>query len=226
MIQPIGDGIWSVPAPLTFFGLRLNTRMTVCRLTDGGLVLISPVGLDDGLKAAIDALGPVRALVSPNLLHHLYMGEWMDAYPDAQSFAPPGLDAKRPELACTHELGAAFDDTFGDELTRFPISGMPRLNESIFFHVASATLIATDFCFFLPDATGLTGLFASVMGITKKTKCEPAFRALVRDRNAFRTSLEPLRNLTIRHLSMCHHSVLSTKAPAALDGVLKQLKVP
>ena len=159
-------------------------------------------------------------------VHHLYLGEWLETYPNALSYGPAGLAAKRPDLTLTDELGPAFDEAFGNELMRLPIAGMPRLNESLFLHRQSATLIATDFCFFMPEATGLTGLFASVMGIKKKTRCEPAFLILIKDKESFRTSLKPLRTMEIQHLSMCHHSVLSVDATEALRQVLDQLKVP
>jgi len=227
MIEQITDGIWTVPSPLRFGGLlALNTRMTVCRLSDGGLALISPVRGSEDLTASIDALGPVRAIIAPNLLHHLYVGEWMKAYPDALSYGPPGIAAKRHDLTFTDDLGPTFDQAFDTDLLRLPLAGMPKLNESLFLHRQSGTLIATDFCFFMPEATGLTALFASVMGIKKKTQCEPLFRVLIKDKTAFRASLRSLRTMEIRHLSMCHHSVLSVGAFEALQQVLDQLKVP
>ena len=73
-MQLIDHGIWTVPGDLTYAGLCLNTRMTVCRLSDGGLALISPVSFSETRKAAIDAVGPVRMVISPNLLHHLFVG--------------------------------------------------------------------------------------------------------------------------------------------------------
>ena len=225
-MHPVTQGVWTVPSDLRFAGLRLNTRMTICQVSEGGLVVISPIPLRSELKRDLRDLGEVRAIVAPNLLHHLSLGEWMDAFPEAESHAPPGLAAKRPDLAVQHVLGSAFDQAFGGDLRRLPIDGMPKLNESLFFHRASRTLIATDFCFFLPDATGMTRLFTRWMGIDKKTKCEPLFRALVRDRSAFRASLAPLRTLRIELLSMCHHHVITHRASESLKGVLDQLKVP
>ena len=49
---------------LLVFSLPFTTRMTVIRLPDGGLWLHSPTPLDDGLRAAIDALGPVAHIVA------------------------------------------------------------------------------------------------------------------------------------------------------------------
>lgn len=225
-MRQVSTNIWTVPADLTFRGLRVNTRMTVCRLSDGGLVLHSPVRCSETLTSAIDALGAVRAIISPNLLHHLYLGEWIEAYPNALSYGPPGLVTKRPDLAFTYELGSEFDEAFGNELRRLPIAGMPKLNESLFLHRQSGTLITTDFCFFMPEATGLTGLFAWLTGVKKRPRCEPSVRILIKDKAAFRASLQPLRTMEIQHLSMCHHRVLSVDATAALQQVLDQLKVP
>lgn len=227
-MQQLTEGVWTAPAPLRFWGLDLNTRMTVCRLSGGGLVLISPVPISDVLRAEVDARGPVAAIVAPNLLHHLAVGDWLEAYPDARGYVPPGLAAKRPDLGHVEALGTGFDEAFGADLLRLPIAGMPRLNESLFVHRASATLVATDFCFHMPVATGqngMTRLFTACMRIRKKTRCEPLFLALVKDKRAFRASLEPLRDLEISHLSMCHHSVLSDGADDALKQVLDQVKV-
>ena len=89
--------------------------------------MIAPVRSSEDLTAAVGALGPVRAIIAPNLMHHLFVGDWMAAYPDALSYGPPGLAAKRPELTFTDELGSGFDEAFGAELQRLPIAGMPQI---------------------------------------------------------------------------------------------------
>ncbi len=225
-LAQVAAGVWTVPAPLRFMGLQLNTRMSVCQLADGGLILIGPVPHSDALAASVDALGPVRGVIAPNLLHHLYVGEWMEAYPKARSFAAEGVAAKRPELSFSATLGPAFDEAFGVDVERFPIHGMPGLNESLFVHRTSRTLIATDFCFYMPKATGFAAVFAALMGIRTRVRVEPIFKALIRDKAAFRASLVPLRALQIDHLSMCHHAVISEDATATLQAVLDQVKVP
>jgi hypothetical protein len=222
----VADGVWTVPAPLRFFGVQINTRMSVCKLADGGIVLIGPVSHSEALAASVDAVGPVRAIIAPNLLHHLYVGEWMAAYSGARSFAAKGVAAKRPELSFSATLGPAYDEVFGAEVERFPIDGMPRLNESLFVHHGSRTLIATDFCFYMPEAKGFAAVFAALMGVRKKVRVEPIFKAWIKDKTAFRASLLPLRALQIDHLSMCHHEVISGDATATLQAVLDQVKVP
>ena len=69
--------------------------MTVIRLADGSLMLHSPVQCNDETRALVEELGPVRYVVSPNKLHHFFLGRWAEACPGAEIWAPPGLRRKR-----------------------------------------------------------------------------------------------------------------------------------
>src|SRR3954468_16452764 len=64
------DGIWICAAPVRFLGLRLTSTMTVLRLSDGGLLLTSPVAMTPERRLAVEALGRVAHLYAPNLFHH------------------------------------------------------------------------------------------------------------------------------------------------------------
>ena len=41
---------------------------------------VVPVKLTADLRAQVDRLGPVRHLVNPNKLHHLYLSEWRQPF--------------------------------------------------------------------------------------------------------------------------------------------------
>ena len=99
-LKPLAPGIWIADGPLVHMaalGLRapFPTRMTVVQLADGGLWCHSPIAPDQALFAAIDALGPVRHLVSPNLLHYAHIAAWKRRYPQAIAWASPGV--REPE---------------------------------------------------------------------------------------------------------------------------------
>ena len=100
---------------LLVFSLPFTTRMTVIRLPDGGLWLHSPTPLDDGLRAEIDALGPVAHIVAPNRIHYWWAGDWKQAYPQARTYAAPKVVA---EAARAGRFSA-----FDEELTGDPPSG-------------------------------------------------------------------------------------------------------
>jgi len=66
MLDRLDEGLWAVTSPLKVLGLiPMASRMTVVRLHDGGLLVHSPVRLEPKLKAALDALGPVRHVLVP-----------------------------------------------------------------------------------------------------------------------------------------------------------------
>ena len=50
----------------------MNGRGAVVKLSDGSLWVHSPVNLDPELKAAMDALGPVKHIVTPNFEHNKF----------------------------------------------------------------------------------------------------------------------------------------------------------
>jgi hypothetical protein len=78
---------------LTVGGVRMplpfTTRMTVVRLSNGDLLLHSPIKFDERLADELLGLGTVRHLVSPNQFHYAHIGEWAKAFPDAVSWASP-----------------------------------------------------------------------------------------------------------------------------------------
>jgi hypothetical protein len=85
LLAEFGPGNWIAEGPVVaFYGFAHPTRMAVIRLQDGSLFVWSPTALGADLKQEVDALGSVRHLVSPNMLHHLYRGEWKSTYPHAR----------------------------------------------------------------------------------------------------------------------------------------------
>lgn len=52
------------------------------------------------LKQQLDAIGPVRHIVSPNYEHTKFARQWKDAYPEATLYGCPGLPTKSPDKQC------------------------------------------------------------------------------------------------------------------------------
>ncbi len=141
----IDRDIWIADGPsVPFLGVPYPTRMTVVRLSGGGLWVCSPIRLDAGLKAAIDERGAVRHLVSPNKLHHLALAEWADVWPQAKMYASPGLARRRRDLPFAAELGDNPDPAWLGEIDQVIVRGSLAMDEVAFFHRASRTAILTD----------------------------------------------------------------------------------
>jgi hypothetical protein len=76
MLEQVDDALWIAEgANVSFYGAPYPTRSVIVRLGSGGLWIWSPVELTSDLRADVDRLGPVRHLVSPNKLRHLYLRE-------------------------------------------------------------------------------------------------------------------------------------------------------
>jgi hypothetical protein len=73
VLEQLAPDLWVATRPLPLRVGDIGTRMTVIRLGDGSLLLHSPVRIDDATRAAVDALGPVGAVVAPNLHHHFHV---------------------------------------------------------------------------------------------------------------------------------------------------------
>jgi hypothetical protein len=145
MLAEIDRDIWIADGPsVPFFGIPYPTRMTVVRLSDGSLWVCSPIRLDDNLKGAVEALGPVCYLVSPNKIHHLFMGDWARAWPEAKLYASPGLARRRRDLSFSAELTDAPDPAWAADIDQVIFHGSFAMEEVVFFHRSSHTAIFTD----------------------------------------------------------------------------------
>jgi hypothetical protein len=153
-LQVVADDIWIADGPVVRMAFPLGmsvpfpTRMTVVRLSEGGLWIHSPIQLSPALAAQIDVLGPVAHLVSPNFIHYAGIPEWSRTYPHAVTWASPGVR----ERAASQKLAVHFQKDLGDEppvewrreLDQLLFLGSSVLREVVFFHRASRTLILAD----------------------------------------------------------------------------------
>ena len=227
MLEEIADGVWSIPAPLKVGGLiALNTRMTIIRLANGDLWLHSLIPISVEIQQHVDKLGTVRHLIAPSCLHHLFIGEWMAAYPEAKSYAAKGLDKKRPELQFSVSLGAIFSAAWRDEIEMLSVEGMPRVNEVIFYHRSSQTLMVSDLFCYMPEASGITHFYALLNGFKNKMTTPALYKFAITNKPLFLLSLVPLRSRIIRKVVMCHHHILEEDAQQLVHQELDSLDVP
>jgi len=149
LLNPVGPELWIADGPtVLFLGLfPYPTRMAVARLRDGNLWIWSPLRIDergDALTATVDALGPVRHLVAPNKLHHLFLDAWKSRYPEAQLYAAPGLARKRRDLSFVAELSDVPPAAWAGELDQIVVRGSFFMEEVVFFHRAARTALVCD----------------------------------------------------------------------------------
>lgn len=147
--KPVADGLWIVDsAPIRPLGIPLPLRMAVIRLTGGDLLLHSPTRFTPDLGRALDALGRVAHLLAPDIGHWMFLKAWQQAYPDARTWAVPGLESRRQ----VRRAGVRIDETLGDvappawsgEIEQALVRGALGFAELDLFHAPTRTLILTD----------------------------------------------------------------------------------
>ena len=185
LVELSRGSLWMRDAPMRFLGMEIGARMTVVRLTGDRLFIHSPVGLDDNVAEELRALGRVAFIVSPNWSHHLYLEEWVDAYPRARVFAPPGLQRKRPDMRFLGVLGDRPRRGWAADLDQALLRGSRALREVVFFHGASHTLIVGDLLGnYDADSPSMTHWVMRAAGLYGKPMPPFDFRWSVSDREA------------------------------------------
>lgn len=222
-LTEITTDVWSALHLMSFpGGVRMPARMTVVRLPSSGVLLHSVVPIDDAMAAEIAAIGPVMQVVAPNLLHHLHIAPCLKRYPQAKLYAPEGLARKRPDLAVHAVLEDEAPPAWREVMDQIRIRGAPRLNEVVFCHRRSGTLIATDLVFNVQDPQGwATGMVLKIMGTYGKFAQSRLFQwRYAKDAEAVRASLAAILKWDFDRVLMAHGDPVEVHARDRLRAAL------
>jgi hypothetical protein len=201
----VPDAIWATERPVWFGGVRLRSRTTVVRLAGGALWVHSPGPPTDDVRAALDALGEVRWIVVPNRFHHLQTPATAARYPKAVVVGPRTALARNRQVS----LAMSADDPAyvgaTPELTPVQLKGVPFLDETVFFHAASGSLIAAD----LLISAGAHDhwswrMAARLLGRYGKVRTPPDVKWNTRAGAAVAESIAQLRALPLQRILVAH----------------------
>jgi Domain of unknown function (DUF4336) len=228
MSQEFGHGIWIADGPNgAVAGFHYPTRMAVIRLGDGSLFIWSPIRLTDDLRVEVDAIGPVRHIVAPNSLHHLFLPEWKRAYPGAKLYAPPGLRKKRKDIVFGADLGNASDPAWAGEIDQVLMHGNLITTEVVFFHVQSGTVLFADLLQQIP-ANLVSGWRAVVAKLDRMVGPEPSvprkFRVAFTNRRAAREAVKRVLAWPAEKVLMAHGTPVEKDARVYLRCAFGWLK--
>ncbi|HKJ24146.1 MAG TPA: DUF4336 domain-containing protein [Myxococcota bacterium] len=217
-LERLDEGLFVAAGPERVAHLNIGTRMTVLRLADGRLFLHSPVPHTPELDAALAGIGEVAWIVAPSKVHHLWLGSWADAHPEATLVGAPGLREKRRDLVFHRELADTPPSDWADEIDQCLVAGMPYVNEVAFLHRASRTLLLTDLAmnFSGPLHGVATRLWRRAMGLGDGLGTSRLVHLLVRDRDALRPALERVLAWDFERVIVTHGDVLEHGGAEAL----------
>ncbi|MCX4242099.1 DUF4336 domain-containing protein [Paraliomyxa miuraensis] len=209
--------VWIARAPLRFIGVQMGTRMTVCRLASGGLWIHSPVRPTPALCAGLDAIGTPIAVVAPNFLHHLYVGDFVARY-DVPAYGSRRLPAKRPDLAFAGVLTDTPEPLWADDFDQVAV-GASMLDEVVFHHRRSGTLIMTDMCQQADEGSPLSArLAARLAGFYGRHAAPRDIRWLLRRHRAeCKRVIETILSWDFDRMIVAHGALVPTGAKAVFE---------
>ena len=218
------ENLWIEERPLNFYGMPFGTRMSVIILHDGDLFIHSPVALTQELRLEIEALGQVRHIVSPNKLHHLYLGEWQTAYPDARIYASPGLRKKRRDLNFTSDLGNLANNAWAEEIDQLIFGGSFVMQEVVFFHRRSRTLLLADLLeHFCEDQPFFMRLLMRIFGMYKRAITPTDWRMTFWQKKKARLALAQILAWQPEKIILAHGRLIEENADSILRNAFSWL---
>jgi Domain of unknown function (DUF4336) len=220
MIRELDRNIWVAEQPLRYFGLNVGTRMTVIRLSQGKLAVISPIQPTAEMIAQLDKLGEVGHIIAPNLYHYLFAEDFKKLYPKAIFWATSGLKLKKPNFpidrTITIDEGNLWDGLehmFFDGFKTLDLRGFVPLNEWVFFHSITHTLILTDAAFNFDESFPVMTQFAArLIGGYKSLSPSLLERVATTEKEKIRRSVEKILNWDFERVIMAHGSIVEDNA--------------
>ena len=146
-LRVFAENVWIVDGPnVRDMGVMFTTRMTVVKLSDGSLWVNSPVSVPFDTLKRITELGPVTYLLAATPRHVWRLAAWHTLFPEAQLWAPrpTPFTLKKGHLPFTGILGDEPPEAWKDDFDQLAFKGNPLIEEVLFFHKQSRTVILDD----------------------------------------------------------------------------------
>ncbi len=202
-LQQLSEKLWIHTQSFALQGIEMGTRSSLVAFAPGELLLIGPGPETREQAEDILALGQVKHVIAPNAFHHLYLAEAKRLFPDATLWAPGAVAKKQPQLELNRlQSGAVFP--WASCLETLALQGT-RLQEYVFYHQESRSLILTDLLFNVLKPQGLkANILTAIMGTRGRLACSRLVKLAIQDRAALKGSLQAVLDWDFKRIIMAH----------------------
>jgi hypothetical protein len=199
----------------------LRTRCTQIILKSGQSLLISPIKFTEPQMDEIKK-NPVLALIAPNCFHHLHVSWASESLKVSNLLYAEGLQQKRADVKWTTVLSEA-TWPYKDEVKLICVGGTKKLNESVFYHIESKTLITTDLFFHFQNLKPkFKNLLFKIMGTFNKPAVSRLITLFANDKNLLKTDIKRILELDFENLVMAHGHIIKGNAKEIFTAALKE----
>ncbi|KAG8525851.1 uncharacterized protein KY384_000611 [Bacidia gigantensis] len=232
-IRQVTPNITTCSAPFYRFGrIKLSVK-----LQSGALAVFSPTALTPEVRSTVESLGnKVSYIAALDFEHHIYLGDWAKAYPNAKLMGVEGLPEKREKNPETkgnifkyvwtnqNKDHLKVDEDFDKEFD-YEYVGSHANKELVFLHKPDRTLIEADMMFNLPayeqhskdkenaESGILTKLFTGFQNTKGTALWQKRFLWYVAssaNRPDFNTSVHKINGWNFDRIIPCHGDVIET----------------
>lgn len=211
------------------FGLMFTTRMVIVKLSDGSLWLSSPVSVPFDILQQITKLGVVRYLIAATPRHVWRLDAWHGLFPEAQLWAARStlFTLKKGHLPLSGSLTDTSFQGWAEDLDQLAFKGNPLIEEVVFFHKQSRTVMLDDLIQIHSTVKGkvfrnllfkLEGVVAPNGGVGLDIRLSFTNRTLAR------RSLERLLSWDFDKLIIAHGPCIEQDARAFVERAFRWLK--
>lgn len=217
-MKEIGKNIWVHDDAMSLAGKQLGLRMTIVKLSNGGLWVHSPTAISPELMEEMEGLGSVSFIVGASNGHNIWLREWQDAFPDAVLYVSGGIP-KKLKLTNYQILGESHENIWKEDLAWEFMLGVPFFSESVFLHKKTKSLIVTDLIQNYPDErpSGFSGFmtkyFFETLGF-KGTCVAPPLKMgfMIKDKPNFTLFIEKILNWEFERIIVTHGDIIDVNA--------------
>lgn len=229
-VQAFAPNVWIIDGPtVRDFGVLFTTRMTIVSLADGSVWIESPVSVPFETLKRIAEWGQVRYLVAATPRHVWRLAAWHTLFPDAQLWAPrpTPFTLKKGHLPLTGMLKDTPPSDWSLDLDQLAFQGNPLIEEVLFFHKASRTVILRDLIQVHPSVKGkplrnalfqLEGVASPPGGVGRD------FRLSFTNRKLARRSLDKLLSWDFDKLIIAHGACIEKDAKPFVEQAFHWLR--
>jgi hypothetical protein len=220
-IEKLSDNLWAVEGSLGRGGMK--RRMAISRLSDGRLVFMNAVPLDDESMRAIEAWGTPSFVVVPNGFHRLDLQPFQARYPKIEFLTGPKSQRRVGQMVPVAGGWERLPKGIG--LQVIPVAGSSVDEPWLLSRSGSSSEVA-DLC--MPGDSvmnvahfgGVQGFIMKLIGTTGGPRVTGIAKLMfVKDKAALRRQLEELATLAgLRLLVPCHGHIAADASLALREA--------
>ena len=188
--------------------MKLPVRCVAIK-THKGVILVSPIKFSSDQLQQIVELGEVTAIVSPSLIHSLFIKKACKRFPKAEVWAPPGMRQKFPEMKVDKIL-TQDPWPYQDQIDMQLVDGVKKVTEVAFYLKELRTVLVCDLAFNIQHPHGLGArVIQGMLGTYKKFAISRLWNFFMKDKTMFSEAIQNILKWDFDQVIMAHGEVLT-----------------